>query len=117
LDFEVEFYVSINDESPVENFLSDLDPVCAKKCRHYLALLQTQGPSLREPHCKHLDGNVFELRPLCRHVQYRMLYGRTGDRRFAVVHAFQKSSKHRFEPEIALAHQRLEELEARRAQN
>ena len=113
MSYEVNFYVSDDDESPVEEFLDRLDVAGRKKCLHFLELLRQQGLELGEPYCKCLQGTrVWELRPECRRVQYRILYGRTGVRSFTAVHIFQKrGEKHKYDPEIAIAEARLTELE------
>jgi phage-related protein len=66
--------------------------------------------SLREPHVKHLEGKLWELRLTGRDGIARALYVTTVGRRMVVVRAFVKKTQKAPPAEIKLAHQRAKEI-------
>lgn len=60
--FEVIFYEKANGDTPVENFLDNLDIKMRNKLLMILKVLQEKGNQLREPYSKHLDNGIFEIR-------------------------------------------------------
>lgn len=60
--FEIEFYEKETGECPVEDFLLNLDKKMRAKLLGIMGVLQEKGNLLREPHSKHLDDGIFEIR-------------------------------------------------------
>jgi len=60
--WEVEYYESRNNESPVETFIDKLDTKTKAKILWTIDLLRLEGNNLREPYTKHLQNGIFELR-------------------------------------------------------
>lgn len=60
--FEIEFYEKGTGECPVEEFLLELDKKMRAKLLGIMGVLQEKGNLLREPHSKHLDDGIFEMR-------------------------------------------------------
>jgi phage-related protein len=59
----------------------------------FLELLRDKGISLREPHCKHLGGGVYELRPIFNNVHYRIMYFFNGMEIVIVTSGFKKKTR------------------------
>lgn len=60
--FEIEFYEKDTGECPVEDFLLHLDKKMRAKLLGIMGVLQEKGNLLREPHSKHLEDGIFEIR-------------------------------------------------------
>ncbi|WP_368501552.1 type II toxin-antitoxin system RelE/ParE family toxin [Phascolarctobacterium sp.] len=60
--FDVDFYRLENGEAPVEIFLDSLNIKMRNKALDSLLLLEEFGNTLREPHSKHIESGIFELR-------------------------------------------------------
>lgn len=60
--YNIEFYISINGESPIKDFLDSLEKKMLAKALRELELLQEFGHDLREPHVKYMQDGIFELR-------------------------------------------------------
>ena len=60
--YEVNFFRKEDGSCPVEEFFSSLDAKMRAKLLMAVALLETNGPQLREPYSKPLDDGIFEIR-------------------------------------------------------
>lgn len=104
--YEIAFYEDKNGKSEIVDYIKDLNAKVAtsKECRiifnkivAYLDMLEELGTRVGEPVTKHLDGEIWELRPL----KNRFLYAYYKDNRFIILHHFvkktQKTPKHEIE--------------------
>jgi phage-related protein len=79
--------------------------------RRIVELVQTHGlERMREPHVKHLQGPLWEMRMTGRDGISRALYVTAAGRRVVVVRAFIKRTQRTPRREIALALRRAEEV-------
>ena len=60
--FQVEFFKKRDTTEPAREFLDSLDTKMMAKMVRTISLLQSNGPSLREPYSKPIDDGIFELR-------------------------------------------------------
>lgn len=60
--FEIEFYEKQNGQCPTEDFLLSVDTKMRAKLLGLMDILQEKGNLLREPHSKHIEDGIFELR-------------------------------------------------------
>lgn len=60
--WNVDFYRTEANKSPVKDFLESLDTKMRAKALHELNLLEELGMPLREPHSKPIKDGLFELR-------------------------------------------------------
>ena len=118
--FDIYYYSNGNDESPVLNYIENLaknrdknNRIKYNKIRDYIKLLAERGMQTGEPYIKHLDGEIWELRPL----RDRILFA-TWDNEgkgFVLLHIFMKQTKKAPNREIEIAKLRLENI--RRGEN
>ena len=96
--FDIIFYDDKDGHSEVESFIKDLRErsLVSKDARinfnkvvAYLDLLEEIGTRVGEPVTKHLDGEIWELRPLSN----RILYAFYKDDTFLLLHHFKKNHK------------------------
>ena len=104
--YEIEFYEDKNGKSEIADYIKELNIKAAtsKTCRinfnkivAYMDMLEELGTRVGEPVTKHLDGEIWELRPL----KNRFLYAYYKDNKFLILHHFikktQKTPKHEIE--------------------
>ena len=59
----IKFYRTVRGDNPVQEFLDRLPPKARAQCTSYLALLAEQGNTLPANYIKHIEGELWELRP------------------------------------------------------
>lgn len=69
--FELNFYTDTRGRQPIKEYIVDLaeradkdSRVKFKKIDYYLQVLKTYGTEAGEPYIKHIEGDIWELRPL-----------------------------------------------------
>ncbi len=112
--YEIEFYEDKNGKSEIAEFIKHLSQKASrnKECRinfnkiaAYLDLLEEYGTRIGEPVTKHLDGEIWELRPL----RNRLLYAYYKDNRFIILHHFVKNARKTPKREIEQAERNLQD--------
>jgi phage-related protein len=79
-----------------------------------IALIKAIGiDRVREPHVKHIEGRVWEMRPRAKSGIARALYVTIKGRRIIILRAFVKKTQATPRREIEIAKARAAELEAR----
>ena len=74
MNIDVDFYELPDGNEPVREFLDSLDVKMRAKMYREIDLLVMNGPELREPHSKHLNDGIFELRAKQSNGISRVLY-------------------------------------------
>ena len=64
------------------------------------------GVAIREPYAKHLDGNLWELRP----PPHRLIHFPIKGRRSVILHGFQKQTRKTPRREIEVARRRMQRV-------
>ena len=77
------------------------------KIQDYLKILSECGTSAGEPYVKHLDGEIWELRPLRDRIFFAVWY----ENSFVVLHYFVKKTQKTPRAEIEKAKRELAELQ------
>ncbi len=92
--YKVVFYRTASGRSSVEEFLRSLPTHDRAKCERLLRRLERQGPALRPPKSKKMEGmeDIYELRvPGSR--AYRLFYTPLGQRTYVVLDVILKQSR------------------------
>lgn len=96
--YSIEFYEDESGYSEIADYIKKLKKkgIKSKESRiqfnkivAYFDLLEEMGTRVGEPVTKHLDGDIWELRPL----KHRFLYAYYEKGKFVVLHHFIKKSK------------------------
>ncbi len=112
--YEIEFYEDKNGKSEIADFIKELNIKAAtsKECRinfnkivAYMDILEELGTRVGEPVTKHLDGEIWELRPL----RNRFLYAYYKDNKFIMLHHFIKKTQKTPKCEIEQAKRNLQD--------
>ena len=109
----IHFYRNKDGESPVADYIRELAGKNGKdsriklhKIQDYINALSEYGLQLREPYIKHLDGEIWELRPL----RDRILFVAWHNGSFVLLHSFMKKTQKTPAREIEQAKRELTDL-------
>ncbi len=91
-EFEVVFYDKTDGTEPAKDFLNSLDTKMMSKMARVIAILQVNGPALREPYSKPLSDGIFELRAQVGSDISRVLYFFLVGRRIVLTNGFIKKT-------------------------
>ena len=113
------FYKDRNGNEPVREYLQDLSNKTDKdsriklnKIRDYVKALNVYGKQLGEPYIKHLDGDIWELRPL----RDRILFVAWHEGGFVLLHQFMKKTQKTPAREIEQAKREFADLIERKVE-
>lgn len=111
--YEIYFYRGKDGSSPVADYIRELakkkdkdSRIKLNKIQDYINALSKYGLQLREPYIKHLDGEIWELRP----VRNRILFVAWHNNSFVLLHHFMKKTQKTPVKEVEKAKRELEEL-------
>ena len=103
MNIEVDFYELPDGTEPVREFLNSLDIKMRAKMYREIDLLVINGPELREPHSKHLNDGIFELRAKQSNGISRVLYFFFIGKKAILTNGFFKKTMRTPKREIELA--------------
>lgn len=106
----IHFYTDRNGKAPVKEYIAGLaarkdkdSRIKLNKIRDYVGSLRRYGTQLGEPYIKHLDGEIWELRP----IRDRILFAAWDGQDFILLHQFMKRTRKTPQREIAQAKRNL----------
>ncbi len=112
--YEIEFYENSEGFSEIKEYILQLrvtsefnkdSRINFNKIVAYFDLLQEMGTRIGEPVTKHLEGQIWELRPL----RNRFLYAYYENNKFIVLHHFIKKTQKTPKRELKIAQRRLKD--------
>lgn len=110
------FYVDRQGKSTLLDYIAELEASKSKdsrikltKIREYVKALSVNGTYLPETYCKHLDGEIWELRP----INDRILFAGWVDGAFVLLHSFAKKTQKTPKREIDQAKRELADFKER----
>lgn len=93
---EILFYEDRSGNIPVYDYMQELAKSGSKDSRiklnkisQYIKVLQSEGTTAGEPVMKHLDGDIWELRP----IRDRILFAAYVNGSFVLLHVFMKQTQ------------------------
>ena len=111
--YKIYFYKRSDGSKPVEEYINGLKKRRDKDSRikfdkidEYIKDLREQGLQLREPRIKHIEGKIWELRPL----RDRILFVAWHNGSFILLHPFVKKTQKTPAREIEKAKRELKEI-------
>ncbi|MCR4778181.1 MAG: type II toxin-antitoxin system RelE/ParE family toxin [Lachnospiraceae bacterium] len=116
--FNIEFYENVNGESDVKDFLRDLRNkaksnkdarINFEKAVAYIDALEEAGTRIGQPITKHLEGEIWELRPLSN----RILYAYYENNTYVLLHHFVKKTQKTPRREIEKAIKEIDDFKRR----
>jgi phage-related protein len=116
LVYEIEFYEDRRGRSEIKDYLRSLaakkdkdSRIKTEKINDYLVALRQRGIAAGEPFVKHLDGEIYELRPL----RDRILFAARRENGFLLLHLFIKKTQKTPPREIEQAKRNLADYKER----
>lgn len=110
---KIYFYKDKNGNEPIAEYISELaqkkdknNRIKLNKIRDYIKVLSEYGTQAGEPYIKHLDGEIWELRPL----RDRILFVGWANGSFVLLHQFMKKTQKTPAREIEKAKRELADL-------
>ena len=110
------FYRDKNGNSQVEDYLTDLSSmtdkdsrVKLKKIYEYIQALQDYGTAIGQPYLKHIDGDIWELRPH----KDRIFFVGWHNGSYVLLHTFVKKTQKTPQREIEQAKREYKDLQER----
>lgn len=114
--YKIYFYKKANGEEPVLEYLQKLiskkdkdSRIKANKINDYIEALKQYGTRLGEPYIKHLEGEIWELRPLRDRIFFVVWYNDS----FILLHHFIKKTQKTPKQELEKAKRELKDLRER----
>ena len=114
--YDVVFYKDKNGKQPVLEYIELLAQSVGKdgrvkfnKIQEYLQVLREYGTQAGEPYIKHLDGEIWELRP----IRDRILFAAYTGNKFVLLHHFMKKTQKTPPREIEQAKRELDDIKER----
>ena len=114
--YKIYFYKDRNGRKPVSEYLSELarkndkdSRIKLKKIRDYVKTLSQYGTRAGEPYIKHIEGDIWELRP----IRDRIFCVGWTEGGFVLLHQFMKKTQKTPAREIAQAKRELADLKER----
>lgn len=118
--YQIYFYKNKNGNEPVREYLEKLatgkdknSRIKFNKIRDYMKVLSEYGTRAGEPYIKHLDGDIWELRPL----RDRILFAAWDGENFILLHQFMKQTQKTPPREIERAKKNLSDYRERSNSN
>ena len=111
--YRVYFYCDKHGHRPIADYIAKLalkgdkdSRIKLNKIRDYIKALSLYGTQAGEPYMKHLDGDIWELRP----IRDRILFAAWYQGSFILLHYFMKKTQKTPAREIQRAKQNLSDL-------
>lgn len=118
--YEINFYKDKNGKQPVVDYMLELKKkknkdsrIKLNKINDYIQALSIYCTVIGEPYLKHLDGDIWELRPL----RDRILFVAWDSGSFVLLHYYMKKTQKTPAREIAKAKMELADLKERGINN
>lgn len=114
--FKVYFYKDSKGNQPVKDYILQLkgkngkdSRIKLKKIDEYIEILKKEGTRAGEPFTKHIEGDLWELRPIYDRIFFIAWDGET----FVLLHQFRKKTQKTPQREIDKAKREIEDLKKR----
>jgi phage-related protein len=118
--YKVFYYRDRNEKSPIADYMQELSKKGGKDSRikltkiyEYTKYLSEVGQQAGEPYVKHLDGDIWELRP----IRDRILFATWDGQSFILLHHFTKKTQKTPKWEIDQAKRNLADYRERSKDN
>jgi len=117
---QIYFYRDRNGNQPVAEYLKELSAkhdkdsrIKLNKIRDYVKSLSIYGTQIGEPYIRHIDGDIWELRP----IRDRIFFVAWVDGGYVLLHQFVKKTQKTPQREIDQAKRELADLKERGLEN
>jgi len=110
MDWNIKFYKTSNDKSPVKDWIVELDTKTKAKVLKNIEMLKEFNINLKAPFVKPLEDKLYELRTKDTKGIYRIIYFAYTNQTFYLLNGFVKKTQTTPRKEIELAKLRMKEI-------
>ena len=110
MEWQIIFYKTIDNKSPIEEWIDELDDKTQAKIFRNIMLLKKFALNVREPFVKPLGDKLYELRTKDNRGIYRIIYFAHTGKKFVLLNGFVKKTQKTPRKEIELAYKRMMEV-------
>lgn len=103
---QIKFYTTEDGKTPLQDFLDLLPPKHLAKALREIELLEEFGNALKEPHVKHIQGDIWELRIRFSSSISRIFYFTWKQETIVLLHGFIKKMQKMPRGEFEIAEKR-----------
>lgn len=110
--YKIEIYEDKNGQSPIKEYIKSLkenyskdNKIKLKKIISYIRMLEQRGVSIGKPYVKHIEGEIWELRPL----RDRILFAYCDNNEIILLSIFMKQTQKTPRKEIKRAKKLLDD--------
>lgn len=114
--YNIEIYIAPNGKSEIKEYINNLNikkdkdsKIKYNKIIAYIRMLKINGLNLGEPYIKHIENEIWELRPL----RDRILFASWSNNKFILLSVFMKQTKKTPRREIEKAKEFLNDYKRR----
>ena len=114
--YRIRYYKDKNGNSDIKDYIEGLrnsknkdSRIRLQKIQDYMKFLKIEGKQAGEPYVKHLDGEIWELRPL----RDRILFAAWDGKQFILLHHFFKRTRKTPPREIKQAKRNMADIRER----
>lgn len=111
--WEIEFYVTGDNKEVIEEFLEELPEKHRAKAFHEIDLLSQFGIKLKQPHAKHIEEDLWELRIKYSSDISRIFYFIPVKKKIVLLHGFIKKTEKTPPKQIKVAKERMVDYKRR----
>ena len=108
MNWKVKFFQTNRGDYPVREFMKEQDKQTSAKLISVIELLETDGPFLKPPYIKKLQGKLYEFR-ISGKVAIRVFYT-IKEGKYYLLHAFKKKIQKTPTKELKIALDRMKEI-------
>jgi phage-related protein len=109
-EWSIEFYTLANEESPVADWYAAQGSKVQAKLLWMFDLLEELGIEVGMPYVKPLGDKLYEIRVKVDRNSFRVIYFAYTDRRFILLHGFQKKTQKTPLKELEIAQKYMEDV-------
>jgi phage-related protein len=114
-EWSIEFYALEDEASPVADWYAAQSPKVQAKLLWTFELLEELGIEVGMPYVKFLGDKLYEIRIRVDRNSFRVIYFAYTDRKFILLHGFQKKTQKTPKKELEIAQKYMEDFLGRNA--
>jgi len=110
MEWTIEFYKTVDNKSPIEEWLKTIPKTAYAKLLRNMKLLREFNITLKEPYVKPLGDKLYEIRAKDANGIYRVVYFAYTGKKFIILHGFTKKTQKTATKDLNLSKKRMEEI-------
>ncbi|HEO65288.1 MAG TPA: type II toxin-antitoxin system RelE/ParE family toxin [Spirochaetes bacterium] len=110
MDWTIKYYKTQEGKDVLKDWIDSLEKTAINAIAYAIDRLTDVGIRLKEPHTKHLEGKLYELRIKDFKGIYRIIYFANMGKEFVLLHGYVKKTNKTPIKELEIARKRMKEV-------